>query len=621
MGLKIMNLINNISLLRRKYPKAWETVKKVEDKADFQKYQIELARNESPTLSIDNGNAHKLYVHSKYNPQNEAEKFIDQFELSSYNHVLFYGIGLGYYVEELLRRYPNAEYSILEPSPEAFYRFLQTKNISDSLVRLPNHMYVVDDEESLKHFLQDFMKSTDKEVLLLVNPSYEKIFPEQYQLFVSTFREVIADKANYLHANLAFEKRWVLNSLMNLPITLKTTNFFEKKEFFQNKPVVLVSAGSSLDEEIDNLRYIKENGLAYIISVGSAINALITHGICPDATCSYDPKEQNVLVFQKMLDENIDNIPLIYGSTIGYESLQMYRGAKFHFVTDQDSLLPFIMKGKDCPQKDIIHDSPSVAIIALQVFEKLNCSLVILVGQNLAYKDKRIYSEGIEYSYRTSLWTENEEREAILVEDVHGNLIHTSQSFNNMRSQLEKYIEISTNLEVINTTNGGAKIKGTKFMRLSEVIESILQVNVVDQNWLKNVSGIDTYEIQNAKTQLEKLKDSAKQLEHVFAELKEVTLELSKSVKYSNLQRLFKKFDKLFNSIQKNKCFELLVAKMNIVQFEIVIKMLAEARFEQDPFQKAKKVSNEFLGFLTNCMSDLVLIQEKLNTVISEVGS
>ncbi|KZE55740.1 hypothetical protein AV540_26165 [Brevibacillus parabrevis] len=615
-----MNLIDNILLLRKKYPTVWEAVKKVEDNKELQKYQIEMARNESPTLFIDIGNAHKMYVHSKYNPQNEAEKFINQFEVSSYNHILFYGIGLGYYVEELLRRYPNAEYSILEPSPETFYRFLQTKSISNKMARLPNRMVVTDDEEALKHFLYDFIKSIDKEILLIVNPVYEKIFVEQYQLFISTFREVIADKANYLHANLAFEKRWVLNSLKNLPITLKTPNFFEKKGAIQNKPVVLVSAGPSLQEEIDNLRYIKENGLAYIISVGSAINALIAYGIYPDATCSYDPKEQNVLVFQKMIDESMDNIPLIYGSTIGHESLQMYRGAKFHFVTDHDTILPFVLRGKNSPQKDIIHDAPSVAIVALQILEKINCSLVILVGQNLAYKDNRIYSGGIEYSHRSSFWTEKEENEAILVEDVYGNFIHTSQSFNNMRSQIEKYIEISNNLEVINTTNGGAKIKGTKFMRLSEVITSTLQTNVVDQNWLKNADGIDTYEMEHAKSQLEKLKDSAIQLEYILTELKEVSFDLSKAAfSFSNLQKLFKKFDRLFNSIQKNTCFKLLIAKMNIVQFDMVIKILAEARFEKDPFRKAQRISDEFVGFLTNCMSDLIFIREELKNVIKKI--
>jgi len=37
---------------------------------------------------------------------------------------------------------------------------------------------------------------------------------------------------------------------------------------FKDKPAILVSAGPSLDYEIENLRYIKENGLAYISQSG-----------------------------------------------------------------------------------------------------------------------------------------------------------------------------------------------------------------------------------------------------------------------------------------------------------------------------------------------------------------
>lgn len=71
---------------------------------------------------------------------------------------------------------------------------------------------------------------------------------------------------------------------------------------FEGKPAIIVAAGPSLSEEFEHLKFIKENGLAYIFSVGSAINALIEHGIYPDAACTYDPKERNQNVIRIIKD-------------------------------------------------------------------------------------------------------------------------------------------------------------------------------------------------------------------------------------------------------------------------------------------------------------------------------
>ena len=74
-----------------------------------------------------------------------------------------------------------------------------------------------------------------------------------------------------------------------------------KKEKFK-KTYFISSSGPSL-EDIENIRYIKEHGLAYIFSVGSAISVLINNNIYPDAACTYDPTVNNQKVFNIVVSQ------------------------------------------------------------------------------------------------------------------------------------------------------------------------------------------------------------------------------------------------------------------------------------------------------------------------------
>src|SRR5690606_38114285 len=139
-------------------------------------------------------------------------------------------------------------------------------------------------KQDMKQFLRNFSEEFNANILLVGLPSYEKIFSKQYQDFLRTFKEIIVDKRTGFQTNLAFEQRWTINSLMNFPTTMRTPNILRdvNREKFEGKPALIVAAGPSLAEEIENIKYIKENGLAYIFSVGSAIKVLIEYGIYPD---------------------------------------------------------------------------------------------------------------------------------------------------------------------------------------------------------------------------------------------------------------------------------------------------------------------------------------------------
>src|SRR5690606_4805399 len=128
------------------------------------------------------------------------------------------------------------------------------------------------------------------------------------------------------------------------------------------------------------LKEIKKQGLAYIFAVGSANKALIAHGIHPDAVFTYDPQGHNASVFKELMDNGHTTIPMVYGTSVGFETVQLYPGPKFHFVTAQDTITQNFHE----TTLPIVNDAYSIAIVTLQILYHLQVKKVILVGQNFA---------------------------------------------------------------------------------------------------------------------------------------------------------------------------------------------------------------------------------------------
>ena len=69
---------------------------------------ISEGRDGAPTLRVGN-----VYLHSRYNPRDEAKRFVESLELSTDRPVVVIGLGLGYHVLELVAQ--GMDVSVIEP--------------------------------------------------------------------------------------------------------------------------------------------------------------------------------------------------------------------------------------------------------------------------------------------------------------------------------------------------------------------------------------------------------------------------------------------------------------------------------------------------------------------------
>lgn len=603
-----MLLIDNINILKDGYPKTWEKIKSYEDKLDANYIKVEETKKSFKTLSV-NKDDKSIYMHSKYNPIREAEAIVDEYEdVEDGANVIFYGVGLGYHIDVFLEKYPDVNYYIYEPIPEVLYAYLSNKSLKELPSKNLMDIKVGLDEQEMANYLSSFIDKNRGDVQIVELPIHKQIFPDEYKKFLELFKDMIKNKRSGIHTDYAFQKRWIINSMKNFGDVISTPNIImEKSGQFKGKTAILVAAGPSLNEEIEKLKYIKEKELAYIFSVGSAINTLIYHDIYPDAACTYDPTVNNQKVFVKVKEQGIKDIPMIFGSSVGYETLVDYPGEKYHMVTSQDTVSNYFLKTEESDRVDIVLDAPSIAVVTLQLLYTLGFGTIILVGQNLAYRGKERHSEGVYYSSEVS---EEEIKNGIWVKDVFGNEVLTNESFNNMRRQMELYIREFPNINVINTTKGGAHIEGTSFMELEEVMNKYLKEEIVEDNWLEgNKNSYDREYLISQFENMDKAYDETKKLIKEYYSVLDKILALVKNKNFNQAEKMYVKLDEVTTKIENNDFFKIFILPMNRVNYKILANSIDSLNAEKNPSIKGLRIVDSFRGFIEICNRDIKMIE------------
>src|SRR5690606_30756817 len=108
------------------------------------------------------------------------------------------------------------------------------------------------------------------------------------------------------------------------------------------------------------------------------------------------------------------------------EVLRDYLGPKLHMTTSQDHVAKYYLKSTTETAIDPIFDASSIAIITLHLLHKLQCSPVILVGQNLAHRGRKNYADGANVFFSNQV-SEVHRKGILHVESVDGGQVETTK--------------------------------------------------------------------------------------------------------------------------------------------------------------------------------------------------
>ncbi|RDI47718.1 6-hydroxymethylpterin diphosphokinase MptE-like protein [Falsibacillus pallidus] len=616
-----MNGLDNLNYLKANNKEIYEKMKGYKPRNVFEQVKmdgkvIDLKKDADTGACFIHGGPEQI--------KEEAEKLIaaQKEMIKEDSHVLFYGMGLGYHIEKFIELYPKQPYSIFEPSMEIFHHLLNNRSIS--FVERARGFFLGEIGKDTQLHADALASQLGGRVAVIPLPSYELLYPEEYADFLGALKASFERKRLNLVTLANNQMNWIRNSIINFPATFTTPNILKKKNHFHDRPAIIVAAGPSLQEELENLKYIKENRLAYIFAVGSANKPLIQAGIYPDAVCSFEPQSVNQHVFKEIVEKEIKEIPMIFGSSICHQTLSKYPGQKLHLlINTRDPISRLYARNTDGTLPETVNDAYSIAIVAYQMLMKLGCSPIILVGQNLAFRKGQYYAKGISYDWRDADLSEEElKKQYIPVEDVDGEWIETDASLNEMRILLENYIEMNQK-ETINSTKGGAKIKGTSFVELIDVIHSRLKNPCTADKWkTEEDEGYSKEFFVEASTKLEKEKTK------FFSQERELLKGIEKAKKLvenrksaGSINHSVQKLNSLYKEWTQNYFYKEIASALNPLGYEVFAEKMKKAREVTLFHRQRSEMIAAMEQYIKKCYDDAKAIDEILTAAHEKVRS
>jgi len=416
-------------------------------------------RDGSSSISIAyQGQSYRL--NSKYNPLLEAEKWAEQFEIRNLDIVAaMFGFGNGFFARELLKRLKENDILIIyEPCSEIFFYILEHFDIID-ILHSPKVNIIVEDinDNEFKHMLSNHVNWINiNSQIICVHPQYDLAFIDSKL----KFSKILLDNNNYImvnqNTNAALSKLITYNTLSNLQY-LKECNIATDLigRIPSDIPAIIVAAGPSLDKNIDELKSVK--GRAVIFAVDTAVKYLLAHDIEPDFIVTLDPQKS----LHHLADKRCDDIPIFTRIEARAETLKKNNKKIILYNIEGYSKKLLNKLGKDT---GILNSGGSVATGAFSICKTLGFEKIILIGLDLAYSGESTHAGGFNVDVAGA------GRFLETVDDIYGNKIKTRYDWFIYLKWFEEAIGTLNDAEVIDATEGGAKISGTTILSLEEAI-------------------------------------------------------------------------------------------------------------------------------------------------------
>ena len=461
----------NIEAIKKTNEKLYAKLMKIAD--DYRpelEVIVEDARDGSQIISVIN-DGKKVPLNSTYRPKAEAEKFVQKYnELVPASVLIFLGMGNGIVLKELLQKlHSDNLVFVYEPSLDIFLKAIECFDLSD-LFSLEEMDFFVNglNDDDLPLYISDNMTHMNVYLTFIESlPKYKELFPKEYvdlyHIYEDKKRFVFMD----INTRIKVRKEFMINPIRNLEYTFhsKTAHDF-KRVFSKDMPAILVSAGPSLEKNIDQLK--KAKGKAFILAVDRAAQYLLNNGIEPDMVAAIDYLKP-VEFFR---DERLKQIPLVILTDFNHNVMNLLDGADFIYGSTDLRLY------RDYYQKfdNTIIGLPqggSVATYAFALLRYWEFEKIIMVGQDLALAgDKYHAGEGIV------------DKETMKIKEVEGNVLDKVYTTPDFYAYL-RWFEMAVayyypEKQVINATEGGAKIKGTKVMPLEEALSIYCNDTIYD---------------------------------------------------------------------------------------------------------------------------------------------
>lgn len=514
---------------------------------------------------------HIWYLNSCYDSEELVQKWCDRHTRKHYfEPELIFGVANLEYIKELRMRNPENPFYVYEPDEAVFLELMKKYDLSK--IFADEHIYIAVGRSgvtTIRTWMEIGIGYSDYEFIdFCALPGYACVYQYEYLLLKRGFMESIETLVLKRNTLCTQGKSLVENEFSHIIDSVYQSSVWELIHVFKQKnkekqyAAILVSAGPSLDNNINELSKAKNH--IFIIAVDTAIRPLLQLGIIPDLFITVDPVK-DLFLFEQ---EGASQVPLVLSMNVRNGVSDIHNGRHFYIVSSGDYMANIM----EHYNKNLvsINGGGSVATDAFMLLRRMGFNTIILVGQDLAYPDKRSHA-------KAAYDDEVDQSDGIYfdVEDIHGKQVLTRMDMNHYRRWLEDQIAANSNLHVIDATEGGALIHGTEIMKLKDAIEKEKKEKYDFGALIQSVPNMFTQEEQQKVVDeihaFPKKLDNAQMRLEDGLKLFERLQTLNKEGKYKTqeFQSVYNKITEFNQWLQENEVVDLLSCLAAKEEFEI----------------------------------------------------
>lgn len=438
-----------------------------------------------------------IYLHNRENPVLEAQSIFSGTTNEPVSICFIYGIGLGY-LFQVASLSSKGTVILYEPDLDLLKTVFNLVDFSKDLSK-PN-VFLTNDFKKACSIIHS--KSGMKNFPYMLSlPSQREMDSVGFDSLVKSLRDTIG--SYFLDLKYTKEKfyptLWML--LYNIPNLINETPLIKVKDACKGKTAVIVSAGPTLDRDIEILKKYRDKFVLF--TVGTALKTLTEHNIKPDFVCVIESFNSSPQL------EGVD-LSDVYFITEPYSHgfLRKFNFKKIFSHISANNPVNHLWSeicGEDIKE---YWSKGTVSYTAMNSARILGCSKIILVGQDLAYIEGQCYSKNSVYKdlictfdkennkweikakdfeqFAESLSPYPEYQQRVeaakrrlanlnsslyYVKGINGDMIPTESVYAAFVKPLSEFAEHFNDREYINTSLVGAQLDGFKNMSLEDALK------------------------------------------------------------------------------------------------------------------------------------------------------
>ena len=389
-----------------------------------------------------------------------------------------FGAGIPPSLFSHLRKLPPQALGIVafEPNPELLLHTLSLTSVFMALPRNCRIAFVVypDDQlidEALGVSIRPMGLFVTGDMALLHHPGEAEAYEEEFEALLKIFRERMRLSLQFLGNTAEDTLLGVRNMFLNAPWIWKTPPMSSLIEEYKGRPFIWVGSGPSLEKNIHLLKGAREK--AIVIAAESATKKLLKQGIAPHFMVALErPWTTYSNLIRPLIDEfpeECGRIVLMGQSVLTSQAFGCWPGPVMVFGKAELPLDQWLVAG--ALGGALAFSGASVAHMGTVLAGFFKPSAMALVGQDLAFAEGFVSHASDTASTQTmALEADRGKNDHFRVPAAAGGEIDTHFIWFAFLKIFEGMIP-SLPFPLFDCTEGGALIKGTEFIPLSEFIE------------------------------------------------------------------------------------------------------------------------------------------------------